>query len=185
MRTLLGIGSLALLTVTFAAQSPETQSPETQSAETQSPETGNMALLASPSSNGCPVGFEAKHTPGGEVVRVSPSEKPHGTGYSLTFAPNGSRGIVLAKVTLHGLAGHQVVPAGNQSGTDATEDFTVKPSAETKHRFGTVVYAEKLTGVRWVELNELTYADGTAWHASQTSTCRVAPNGYMLVSATN
>ena len=88
-----------------------------------------------------------------------------------------------ADITLHGISGSHLVPAGERSSADATENFSVSPSSGPNHLFNTVVYLQKLTGVDWVELNEITFADGTKWHASATSTCRVAPNGFQLVAS--
>ena len=82
---------------------------------------------------------------------------------------------------LHELSGAQVTPAFQHEASESSESFSISPSVGANDRFSSVVYTEKLTGVTWVELKELTYANGTVWHDSANATCRVAPNGYMLV----
>jgi hypothetical protein len=104
-------------------------------------------------------------------------------GYTLTFTPLTAHSIVQAKLTLHGLDGAQIVPAKNLSTSNATEDLTVAPSATDSHRFESIVYAQKLTGVQWIELDDITYADGTHWQKSANSVCLVVPSGLRLVSA--
>jgi hypothetical protein len=38
------------------------------------------------------------------------------------------------------------------------------------------------TGVEWVQLDRITYADGSSWHRQQSDVCKVEPNGFMLVN---
>lgn len=140
-------------------------------------------IVQSPGSQGCPVQLTAAHSREPGVVKVSPGSTPPGQGYSLTFRPTNSRGIRQAEVTFHGLAGAQVVPVKDHPAADATEDFTVSPSAGSNRLFQSVVYAHKLTGVQWIEIDELTFADGTHWQKSADSYCRVAPNGFMAVTS--
>lgn len=158
----------------------------------QTTPTGPAVLVAPPASQGCPVNLSARHADDGATVMVSPQSARHGQGYHLAFQPNRSRGIVQVKLTLHGMAGYSIVPAScggpnkpedrTGTGQDATDTFTVAPSADAKHFFHSTVFTEKLTGVQWVELNEIVFTDGTTWHESASASCRVAPNGFMLVA---
>ena len=144
-------------------------------------------VVLQPAAQSCPVGFTARHAEAGTMVQVRPGSKAPQPGYRLTFTPAVSRSLTQAKVTLHGISGAHVISAGakdnNDSAGEAAESFTVAPSSGANHLFHATVYAEKLTGVQWVELNEVTYADGSQWHESAGSLCRVAPNGFMLVAA--
>lgn len=132
----------------------------------------------------CPVQLSAHHAHDTGMVRVSPRSDLPGQGYSLNFKPLNWRAVEQAKITLHGLAGAQVMPANGHPSKDATETFTVSPSTEPNHLFHSVVYVHKLTGVLWIQINDLTFADGTTWHESADSICRATPNGFMLVDAT-
>ncbi|HLI78310.1 MAG TPA: hypothetical protein VKV02_15290 [Acidobacteriaceae bacterium] len=163
-----GALALILLGATAVAQAPASAS--------------NAVVVAPPPSQNCPVGLQARHEDEGGMVKVSPAERHRGQGYRLTLAPEAAHRILKAKVTLHGIAGQQVVPAANGKPGDVTETVTLSPWIGQDHHFHSTVYTEKLTGVQWIELNALTYADGTEWQASPSATCRVAPNGYMLVA---
>ena len=102
----------------------------------------------------------------------------------LLFFPGSGHAVTQANLTLHGLAGAQYFLAGTKPASQATEVFSVSPARGENHTLTAVVYTQKLTGVQWIELNDLTFADGTQWHASATSICRVSPNGFRLVAAT-
>jgi hypothetical protein len=142
-----------------------------------------VPALEPPGNKNCPVALSARHSRDSGVVQVSPGSEPHRQGYSIGFKPLGPRSVEQARITLHGMSGAHVVPVKDHP-ADATESFTVSPSAGPNHLFQSVVYLDKLTGVQWIEINELTFADGTAWHESANSFCRVTPNGFMLVGAT-
>ena len=165
MRNLFGTCSL-LLSTALVAQAPARV-------------TLDAPMVAS---GACPVGFSARHANGGSLLAVSPATKPHGQPYEVAFAPGKSRAVVQARVTLHGMSGSHVIPAGTDVIENTTETFSIAPAGGVDHLFTSVVYARKLTAIRYIELRELTFADGTEWHASATSTCRVAPNGFLLVA---
>lgn len=130
----------------------------------------------------CPVGLTARHASVGAVRQVKGAPKPVYRGFELSFRPRDGRAIAGARVTLFGMSGAHVIPAGEQLKAQRSESFTISPEAEGKKLFQSVVYAEKLTAVQWVQLDELTYADGTAWHPLADAPCRITPNGFMLVS---
>jgi hypothetical protein len=168
MRTLLAVTALLLAPSALLAQ--------TASA---------TIVLQSSGAQNCPVGIQAQHTPQGAVEQVGRSAERHQLGYNISLRAFDSRLIRQARITLRGIAGAQVLPAGasSESNANATESFTLTPGATPKATLQSVVYAEKLTGVRWVEVDELTYADGTQWRQTQGSVCRVAPNGFLLVNS--
>lgn len=141
------------------------------------------ALLLRPQvTAGCPVGLVARHAADGGFVQVSPGTRHPHQSYSITLTPQSARGIAQARITLGGMSGAHVLPAGSPAGRDATESFNLTPSADDRH-FTSVIYVRTLTGVQWVELNEITWADGTQWHASPDAPCRIVPDGFMLIEA--
>ncbi len=169
MRILLSLSSLLLATTSLAAQSGST--------------AANLLLQAPPGSRNCPVSLTANHLPNTGVAEISKGPHPKGQPLYLAFRPGSNQGITAADLVLHGMAGSRLLHAGATSGADVTESFTVTPSAALDHLYNSVVYARKLTGVSYVELRSLTFADGTVWHASAASTCRVAPNGFQLFAS--
>jgi hypothetical protein len=38
------------------------------------------------------------------------------------------------------------------------------------------------TSVRWIDLDSITYADGSMWHSSPQRKCQVVPDRFMLVA---
>ncbi len=134
---------------------------------------------------GCPVGLDARHADVGRLLSVKPSAHPPRQSYRLTLTPRGDRTIAQARVTLHGMSGAHVIPAAGEAHPaepSSAESFNLAPSSGAHKLFHSTVFTEKLTGVQWVELNELTYADGSVWHESTAHPCRVAPDGFMLVA---
>lgn len=163
--------SLALTALLLAAASLLAQSNSSQ-----------VVLVAPPTSADCPVALSARWTAVGAVKQAGKGTPSSVPGYTIIFAPQNAHSITQAKLTLHGLNGAQVMPAKSAVSSNATEDFTVAPSATDNHRFETVVYAQKLTGVQWIEIDDLTFADGTHWQKSATSTCLVVPSGLRLIN---
>jgi hypothetical protein len=148
-------------------------------AQTTSSQT---VLVSPPASLNCPVSLTARHSPQGATVQIQSGKAHAQPGYAITFAPTNNRSITQVRLTLHGLDGAQVMPVGASTG-NATEDLTVAPAATSNRRFESIVYAQKLTGVQLIELDEVTWADGTHWQKSANSTCLVAPSGLLLVGA--
>ena len=168
MRNLLGLPSLLLAAGALCAQTPS---------------TGSVLLLQQPTGLNCPVNLRASRLPDGGMTRVESGPKARGQALHLSFRPTGEQGIAQADVVLHGMSGTHVIPAGTMPGVDATERFSVSPTSGANDLFHSVVYMRKLTAVDYVELQTITFADGSQWHASASSTCRVAPNGFQLVAA--
>jgi len=122
--------------------------------------------------------------------RLSAASQPLDTAWSASYNINVSafdgRLIRKARVTLHGFIGAHFLPAASKGDptTDATETFTLTPGKTPKPKFQSVVYAKKLTGVSWIQVDAVTYADGKKWHQTNGSVCRVTPNGFLPVNLT-
>jgi hypothetical protein len=168
MRKLLALTPLFLIATTLPAQTPS-----------------NVILRSSPSSQNCPIGVTAQHTPQGGMQEVSPSAKHHQLGFDISLNAIDGRLIRQAKITLHGTTGGFLPAASRKNNADVTESFTLTPGDSPKPSFQSIVYAEKLTGVQWIEVDEVTYTDGTEWNQTAGSVCRVAPNGVILINATS
>jgi hypothetical protein len=145
--------------------------------------SSQAVLVSPPHSVGCPVALSARYSSQGAVRQTAKDAHHSVLGYTVTFTPLSAHSIVQAKLTFHGLDGARIMPAKDPSTGNATEDFTVAPSATDNRHFESIVYAQKLTGVQWIELDDITYADGTHWQKSANSVCLVVPSGLRLVSA--
>jgi hypothetical protein len=152
-------------------------------ATAQSPGGFVRALEQPPSSVNCPVDFSAAHQRTGGTVQVSRGASRQGQAFEVRFQPLHGPGIVEAAGVLHGLAGAQLLPTGRPQPGDVTEFFHTGPLTAQSGRFESVVYAGRITGVRWIELTEIAFADGTRWRATADSICRAVPNGMMLVAS--
>jgi hypothetical protein len=179
MRTLLALTPLILIATTLPAQTGFAS----MSGLTPQNSPATVTTLTSQPVKNCPVGIAAQHTPGGTVLQVSPSG-PHGPlGYNINLSALDGRLIRQASVTLHGIVGPHILPAASKGDptTDATETFTLTPGDTPKPAFQSVVYAKKLTGVSWIQVDAVTYAGGKEWHQTNGSVCRVTPNGFLPI----
>lgn len=105
-------------------------------------------------------------------------------------SPNSKPMIATAKVTVRGLSSKgraiqtlSIQPGSNQPGTsDLTRALEVTFSPETENSVSTDLLLPGFTSVKSIELNAVTYADGTNWRVSAQAACRVAPDPIMLIS---
>ena len=147
----------------------------------QSAGSGSALMLAQPGSQNCPVTLHADRVPGSVLSRAEKGEQPDGKPLHIAFKPNEAHGITDAELILHGTSGNRLRPTG--SGRPASEEaFSVSLRPASDGRFDTVVYVRELTAVDYLELKSIHFANGTTWHASATSSCRIAPDGFMLVA---
>jgi hypothetical protein len=76
--------------------------------------------------------------------------------------------------------------AGKQDAVaDAVRSLRVEESVPANQQRTHRVSVRDLTSVQWIEVMELTYADGSAWHAGEGRTCRVEPNLVVRVASTH
>jgi hypothetical protein len=181
MRKLLALTPLFLIATALPAQTGFAS----MSGLTPQNSPATVTTLTSQPFYNCPIGIAAQHTPGGTVLQVSPSAAHRPLGYNINLSAFDGRLIRQASVTLHGFIGPHFLPATSKDDptTDATETFTLTPGNTPKPAFQSVVYAKKLTGVSWIQVDEVTYADGKEWHQTTGSVCRVTPNGFLPVTA--
>ncbi len=109
--------------------------------------------------------------------------KRSGQGLQLTFHPQDAPKIMKVNVTVYGLSGEaRVMPAGSGSKADITEIFQLRPEAGAVDLLQSEIWMQKMSTVRWVDLTEIEYADGSVWRASESSRCRAAPDMFVLVA---
>jgi hypothetical protein len=95
------------------------------------------------------------------------------------------RAITSAQITVHGLTAHgRISPASfRDSEADTVSKqvdltLTVAPGASAS----TDMLFKGFTSVRWIDLDSITYADGSMWHSSPQRKCQVVPDRFMLVA---
>jgi hypothetical protein len=175
--------ALTIFTAAASAQTlahPTVSGPAPIRAAVGSP-TNPLVLVPST----CPVGLRADPAVG--LTQNTIDTKPGVPSQTLTLELSnpGSHNITRAQFTIHGLTAHGQVNPATLSDPDAgTSSKQVDLSLKVAHdsKASAPLLAEGFTSIRWIELDSLTYADGTAWHASPNHTCSVTPNRFMLVA---
>ena len=144
----------------------------------------------------CPVELSAEQRGIGSLVAARSGEpgvpKTDGNhaGQSIDLSMKNTRleRIVAAELEVHGTSNKsRVVPAAgavltNEPTADAMRNVQLGnwvPADETRTR---TVSVKDLTSVAWISVIELRYADGSTWHATPGSECRVVPDGMMLIA---
>jgi hypothetical protein len=146
---------------------------------------GSMIVLAgAPDSAGCPVGFSAERRSTTEVRYAKDGKQLRGQGLELKFdSPTEPKKILKANVTVRGVTGAaRVMPTGSDSADDVAEIFQLGVAAGEDSLRHSSIWTQRVATVRWVDLTEVSYADGSAWHASQGVRCRVEPSKFLLVA---
>ena len=138
-----------------------------------------------PASIGCPVHFGAEVS-GRAVARSAKDAKKDDSAQllELKFSPLSAH-IVSATVIVHGLSQKgRFLPANSATHEDETQVFHLKEASGTPGLVHSDVWISKMTVIKWAELTELQYEDGSVWQPSKDSQCRSVPSGLRLVNAT-
>ncbi len=136
-------------------------------------------------SRACPVGLMAEQRSGSELMRadvVHPGVPAQVI--TLVLQNRGTREIVAAEATVHGLSFHgRVLPLGSAGRDDIAKTFQLDRRIGAKGTGDSDLSIERVSTIRWVDLDSITYADGSVWHASEQSKCRAVPDPIMLISS--
>jgi hypothetical protein len=145
-----------------------------------------MIVITLPTGEGCPVRMQARQRPGGYLRSAHDEQRVEGLAQRifLTLTGGQSRQISKAVVTARGLtAKNRVVPALSSDG-DAS-DITKTLSLNFTEGSGRVVSSNLVlagfTAVNSIELDSVTYSDGSTWKYSGGTGCRVVPDPLMLI----
>jgi hypothetical protein len=142
--------------------------------------TTAIQVAAPPS---CPVSLTARQAPGGDRMMVN-SVQVKGIAQLLHLIVSGSnsRRVVAANVTVHGFAnkGRMVQTMSTQDASDAAKTFDVKfPIAPQE--ISTDLAVPGLSAVSMIDLNSVTYSDGSTWKLAAGSVCSSRIDPMMLV----
>ena len=141
---------------------------------------------ASPAAH-CPVSLHAQQMPGGDRWVVNGfTVKPLAQRLHLTATASHSGPVVAANITVRGYAGQPRFTPIGPSGEDAGEasktlDVTFAPA---HGRDASTDFAlAGFSAVTVVDLNSITYSDGSTWKLNAGSSCRTWIDGTMLIAA--
>ncbi len=135
----------------------------------------------------CPVSLRAEQKAAGEVLAADKS-RPKGVAQhlQLTLAHPGSRRIARARVTVHGLTAKGRVtptPTRRQNPSDASRTFDLTFHAGPNDKAASAdLWVRGLTAVLTVDLDSVTFADGSIWTLKGRDACRIVPDPLMLVA---
>jgi hypothetical protein len=131
----------------------------------------------------CPVNLTARQSPGANRMEVNGVQaKGIVQNLHLTVTGPNSKRVVAAKVTVYGFAGkvRAVETSSAQAPSDA-KTFDVRfPSGPSE--IATDLAVPGFSGVRVIDLNAVTYADGSTWKLAAGSTCSSRIDPIMQVS---
>jgi len=134
----------------------------------------------------CPVQMHALQGGSGELTAVrdgpagAPAQRIH-----LVLSGGQARQAAAAHVTVRGLSGRNrtvqtFAPLGLAPDRIRTLDVQFRPESATE--VAADLSLPGFTAVLSVQLESLTYKDGTAWRVAGTRACRVAPDPLVLVA---
>lgn len=133
----------------------------------------------------CPVGIEAEHGVGGSALAIDRNWQQaaqDGQMLMVTVKNDKRLGIAGLKFTAHGVTAKAHVEqlgAAHSAEIARTLDVSLKVNGQADASTGLVL--ESFTAVRYLDLEAVRYADGSAWQASNSGDCRVYPNPLMLI----
>lgn len=151
-------------------------------------------IVPVPLSSACPVGMRARHEDGLHsrinVNGPTPKEIP-GLHLTLTLTDRRPSPITGATVTVRGLTYHgmngqlQKLQAGaaHDGSADATKTLDLVFAADKKEIASANLVAPGFTSVSSIELDSVSYADGSTWKTAPQLACKIAPDPFMLVDA--
>lgn len=143
------------------------------------------STIIPPVNIGCPIFLRAQHAADGGLLNVDkrrperPAQLLH-----LTLTNPDSRQIVAARVKVHGLSGKGRVTQ-TMSGADRP-DATSTIEMRLVQGSGKEAYGDlrvpNMTAVLSIDLNSVTYADGSTASFTGHDACRVVPEKFMLIA---
>jgi hypothetical protein len=168
----------------------------------QDPARGSAAnlVLATPplhmDRTNCPVGLQVKHGPGLSITRNADGPSINGKplsgqvrvpdqsqGIDLTLINLSPQSIVSAQVVVHGFSNKwRYVPL---AGADPDLARTVEVALDVKGngQASRNLSLSHFTAITAVDVNAITYADGSTWRTSSPGACSASPDLLMLVNA--
>ena len=143
-------------------------------------------------STGCPIDIQARHATQTPVSMDADEKNAPGTKVvpqlqrlQLTLTNPSSRDIVSAEFTAHGFSNKpraMELSAGSNA-PDLAKTIEIALGVKGKGHASRDLSLNHFTAVTSIDLNSITYADGTTWRAPSPAACSITPNLAMLVAA--
>jgi hypothetical protein len=138
-------------------------------------------------SQSCPVGMQAQQRGSSQLVAVHNGQRTQTTGQriALTLRSASSPRILTARAKARGLTprGHVLQSkAIDHLPSDIVREVTIAFNEVSNGGVTGELVLPGFTSVASIELEEITYEDGTVWKTEGQSVCRVEPDMFMLIS---
>jgi hypothetical protein len=175
-----GILSLVFLAATTSALAQQSIKPE-------SSKNTSLTHLHTAGAD-CPLDMQASHGAGVPISVPAGNLTPGPTldhRIHLTMINLRSHDIVSAQITAHGFSDKwKAIDLENSSqAPDIAKILEVVLDVKGMGRASSDLSLSRFTAVTAIDLNSITYKDGTTWHASSPGACSTIPDLIMLVAA--
>lgn len=132
----------------------------------------------------CPISLRAQHKADGNMLKVDKT-RPAGVAQRLHLILKNpdSRQIVGAMLKVRGLSGKgRVAGASGANTPDVSRMLDVRFVPGQQNEVTSDVWVPGMTAVLAVELNSVSFADGSRWSLNGTGACSIEPEPLMLIA---
>jgi hypothetical protein len=172
--------ALLLLPATaMLAQAPALQSNSSAS---------SVVLRNIPIGGECPIGFRANRQASPQILSAGDTQKnTPALGLHLTLDHQTAPAIESIEITVYGVSPKvRALPTNQWAADNDTRDtisksFQLQRSAGTETLNNADIWMHQVGALRWVDLNEIRYTDGTSWRPSSSAKCRAVPSNLVLI----
>jgi hypothetical protein len=146
-----------------------------------------IIIVPLPSQVSCPVAMQAQRGADGSTMMLAGGAH-RGIGQQLQLTLNNPKLATISaiRITVHGWdVKGRTLPAGETTSSYAsasrTLDLTLSIGAS--QTADTDIWVSGLTAVDSIDLDQVSYTDGSSWESSTLQACRIMPNPIMLISS--
>ena len=154
-------------------------------------EAQKAGIRIPPLVNSCPVSLRARQAAAAFTRQVNHG-RPRDNGVPprdiaqrlhLSVTSQGAKRVLAANITVRGFAdkGRLVEALSTQDNPDAAKTLEAHFATGTAHENSTDLWIPGLSAVSSIDLNSITYDDGSTWKLAAGSSCRVPIDGVMLI----
>lgn len=140
----------------------------------------------------CSVDMHAIQGSSSQILRAQNGQSTPMMRPSLTLKPHDGRQIVSATVTAHGysaqpgsmdLVAQAVLQPPKPHSREIAKTLTIKFHATENGGFTAELKLPGFSAVTMIDLNSVTYSDGSTWQMAAQNQCSVAPDPLLLIAA--
>jgi hypothetical protein len=153
--------------------------------------TGQTVVITGrlPGNFGCPVGFSATRQAAGQMMSADDAkQKGPAQGLHLELQHINRPAIESIEVTVYGRSPKQGIllidsEASVKSDDAISKTFELQRKAESRSLTDADVWMHNVGSLTRVDLNTITYSDGSTWHSTENFKCRAVPSNFILVGS--